>query len=194
MNEQRGAREGRCDYYAELASAYLDDQLHPLELEALAGHLKECGPCRDGLQGFVGIRTTLRREDALRPQVLPGPEFFLRVREALEKERPPVAAALPAFPRRERSLWYPLAAGMVAAVLLLAMAALSGQLGGWPASPHRPGEGVARLEGVSPAVRDDLQDVLAKYLEEHARQAGANTLVDNSDAIRVAAWRGSGEP
>ena len=62
MRPQDAGQRG-CEKYAELVSAYLDDELNASELLELAGHLKGCPACSRLLEEFMEMKDLLRQAD-----------------------------------------------------------------------------------------------------------------------------------
>lgn len=138
---------------ARALSAYLDQELSPSEMRAVAAHIAECPACREELAALRGIKDLLGRL----PEVEPPAGMWAAVRARTAVPRHPSATILETL----RAAFRRPAAAAVAAmviVLLIVLPLLKGRLD--------------RLQAADIGV--DL------YVREHAVLAASDPFVDRA--------------
>jgi anti-sigma factor RsiW len=144
MNHARAVRQ---------LSAYLDEELSPSEMRAVAAHVAGCEACRDELAALRRVKDLLGRL----PEVEPPAELWAGVRARAERTRHPASAVLEML----RGAFRRPAAAAVAAMVVLILAA----------APLVKGR-LDRLQAADIGV--DL------YVREHAVRAAADPFVDRA--------------
>lgn len=181
MNPQDAGHRG-CEKYAELVSAYLDDELNASELLELAAHLKACASCSRLMEEFMEMKDLLRQAEPYWPKPSPTRGFLRAVKRRAREEWAPgdgqtIAGATPAAPRRVATM----TVAAMAALLVLAGAAAYFQLRGPSVEvgplPAAPGAAVYQL------AREGNGENLEAYIREHALESSRSLILDYEDNV-----------
>jgi anti-sigma factor RsiW len=176
------ARGQACTRYPELISAYLDDELSPAELPALAGHLKVCARCSREMDNLMKVKNALHQAEPFWPTFEPSERFMPDLLEALRHEPAPAV-----FPRRAGlmmggSLWR--YTGLAAATLTLVL--LAGGVTWFQGERPSPVASGTTSSGSALLVAQNTpDDRLEDYLRDHALESSRSLLLDNEGSMEL---------
>ncbi len=186
MGSKNPNRKG-CVEFSPMLSAYIDDELSPVELVSLAGHLKTCSACARELDEHMAVKSLLHQADPYWPKKFPGKDFTSRVigklREGVAYPKPPAENA----PAWRLFFATPARVAAAAAVSLLALGLTAGGL--FYIQDRSRAPSVAQLDDGRPGAplliaRHEPSDPVAEYIREHALESSRNLLIDYDDNVQ----------
>lgn len=172
------ARHNRCSDYNELLSAYLDGELSAAERTDLLQHLATCAECRETLNAYRAIGTSLR---GLPPLIVP--DALTSSIYELTVDAPPRRLSL--FSSR---IGYPAAAA--AAVLLIFVVASFLLIDGYRRGIDPTIEGSSPAAGVTWSINEPIRITFNKEMDHESVEA-ALTIQPTSERDLDLRWDGN---
>jgi hypothetical protein len=104
-------------YFQDRLSAYLDSELTPEEMAALAQHLEECAGCRERLEALRRLDTLVEKHSGLGESEY-WEQLALRIEKRLEAQPEKIVEIRPEKRRRFTGMWWKVPA-LAASVILV---------------------------------------------------------------------------